>query len=326
MRQYKRICDDFARWASYTLNNDSQMRRLDVNPAVFARQLVTATLSELFRHEFEETKWSNGLLVPIDRSLSDGATEYSYLELQHTGLAEIVSDNATDLPRSEIQGQNNVMPIKTVGCSFSYSTQEVRSAALQGMFNIPAEKSLAARTSHDFAINNFIRDGVPASGLDGFTNAPGITVQTAAVGSWTPASTPADIVSDFTTAANTIIIASGGVEVPDHAVFPLDQFTTISTLQNSTASDITVLDFLKKAFPMITTWEWEPGLATASAAGGPAAMIYKKDMSKARAVMPMMLQALAPEQRGLTFIVNLESRFGGVMAPKPGSMLRLEGI
>jgi hypothetical protein len=77
---------------------------------------------------------------------------------------------------------------------------------------------------------------------------------------------------------------------------------------------------------MITMWDWEPGLATASAAGGPAAMIFKKDARKQRVVQPMTLNAMAPEQKGLTFTVTLESRFGGVMTPKPRSIERLEGI
>lgn len=314
--QLKRICDAVARLPMF---------HADANAAVFARQLVTATINELFRHEFEETKWSSGLFLPIDGSLSDGATEYSWNELVHTGLAEIVSDNATDVPQAELQGQNNVRPVKTVACSFTYSTQEVRTAMLNGLFNIPTEKSLAAREAHDFALNNFIRDGVPTHGLDGFTTAPGIVVQTAGTGTWATA-TAAQIVADFSTAANSIITNTDGVEVPDHAVFPIAQYTRISTLQNSAASDITVLDYLKRAFPMVSTWDWEPGLDQASAAGGPAAMIFKKDPRKARVVQPMTLQAMAPEQRGLTFRVTLESRFGGVMVPKPRSVLRLEGI
>lgn len=301
------------------------MFRADVSAGVFARHLVTATLNELFRHEFEETKWANGLLVPIDGSLSDGANEYSYNEIAHSGRAEIVADDATDVPRAEIQGSNNVLPVKTVACSFRYSTQEVRSAQMSGMFNLPTEKSLAAREAHDFALNNFIRDGVPTHGLHGFTTAPGLIVQTATTGTWSTA-TAAQIVTDFTDAVNAVINSSGGVEVPDSAVFPITQWTRISTLQNSTASDVSVLTYLKQAFPHITSWDWEPGLATAAAAGGPAAMIYKKDPRKARVVQPMTLNALAPEQKGLTFTVTLESRFGGVMAPKPRSMMRLEGI
>lgn len=320
-RVIKRICDDFARWAHDNLHH------VDANAGVFARQLVTATISELFKHEFEETKWANGQLVPFDTGLSDGATEYSYNELVHTGEAKIVADNATDIPLAELQGVNNVRPVKTIACGFSYSTQEIRSAMLNGMFNIVAEKSEAAREAHDFALNRFIRDGVPSKGLDGFTNAPGIAVQIAASGDWAGAATAATIVNEFSAAANSIMSASGGVETPNTAVFPLAEYLRISTLQNSAASDITVLQYLRQAFPMITDWVWEPGLSAADSAGtGPACMIYNKNPRKSRVVMPMSLQALPPEARGLIFKVALESRFGGVMAPKPGSILRLEGI
>ena len=301
------------------------MFKIDVDAGIFARQLVTETLNELFRHEFAEPKWATGELLPIDGSLSDGATEYSYNEILHTGLAKIVADNATDIPRAEIQGKNNVHPVKTVACSFEYTTQEVRTAMKNGMFQIPAEKSLAARTAHDYALHNFIRDGVPTHNLAGITNAPGIIVLGATTGTWSSA-TAVQIVDDFTTGTNLIMSLSDGIEVPDSAVFPLEQFLRISTLQNSAASDITVLEYLQKAFPMITTWTWEAGMRTVGSGGTPAALIYKKDPSKARAVQPMTLQALAPEADGLTFKVTLESRFGGVMAPKPRSIERLEGI
>lgn len=318
-KKLKLICDSVQRLPLF---------HADVQAGIFARQLVTATITELFRHEFEEAKWATGELVPIDTSLNEGATEYSYNEISHTGRAEIVADNATDIPVSELQGKNNVSPVKTIGCSFTYSTQEVRSAMMNGMFNIPVEKGLAARESHDFALNNFIRDGVPTHGLTGFTNAPGIIVQTALTGAWQVASAE-QIVNDFRTAANSIINNSGGVEVPDTAIFDVASYTRISTLQNATAgvvSDRTVLEFLKAAFPQITLWDFEAGLATASAAGGPAAMIYRRDARKARVVQPMVMQAMAPEQRGLTFKVVFESRFGGVMVPKPRSIERLEGI
>lgn len=299
--------------------------KIDIDAGIFARQLVSVTLNELFRHEFAEPKWATGELLPIDGSLSAGATEYSYNEILHTGLAKIVADNATDIPRSEIQGKNNVHPVKTVACAFEYTTQEVRTAMENGMFQIPAEKAQAARTAHDYALHNFIRDGVPTHNLAGITNAPGIIVLTATTGSWASASA-VQIVDDFTTGANLIMSLSDGLEVPDSVVFPLPQFLRLSTLQNSAASDITVLEYLMKAFPMITTWTWEAGMDTVGSGSTPAALIYKKDPSKVRAVQPMTLQALAPESDGLTFKVTLESRFGGVMAPKPRSIERLEGI
>ena len=312
-----KIVDKFQRWVA---------EHEDEQTGVFARQLVTETLSELFRHEFQETKWANGEHIPIDGNLSDGATEYSYNELIHTGRAKVIADDATDIPKADVKGKQTVAPVKTVACCFEYSTQEVRTARMQGMFDMPTEKSLAAREAHDFALNDFIRDGVPEAGLLGAVNHPNIIVQTAANGDWDSTATAAEIISDFTTAANTIISQSNGVEVPNTALFPIDQYTRISTLDKSADSDTTVLNYLRMAFPWITTWDWDADLATSSGAGGPAVLIYKKDPTRMRAVQPMTLSPTPPEQRGLVFKVALESRFGGVMAPKPRAMTRVENV
>jgi len=301
------------------------MFRGDANEAYFARQLVLETLKELFREEYTATKWASGELLPISTSLDDGAREYSYLQLGQVGRAAIVADNATDIPSSTLTGAQTLHSIKTVACSFDYSTQEVRQARMQGTFDLPSEKAAACREGHDQTINDLIRVGNASAGLEGFTNHSGIIVQNAVTGSWLGA-TAAQIVADFTTAASFIRSNSNGVENPTTAVFPVDIFTRISTLQNSVASDITVLDYLKKAWPDITQWVWDDGMKTAGAGATPAVMIYDKDAMKSRAVMPMTLRPMAPEQEGLVFKVVMESRFGGVMTPRPLSILRLDGV
>jgi hypothetical protein len=45
-----------------------------------------------------------------------------------------------------------------------------------------------------------------------------------------------------------------------------------------------------------------------------------------RAVFPMMMTPLPPEPKGLGFVINFETRYGGVMTPRPRSLLRLDGI
>jgi len=301
------------------------MFKADANDAAYARHLVQETLSELFRQEYTQTKWASGELLPMNTSLNEGVREYSYFDLGQVGKASIVSDNATDIPTATVTGDLTVQKVHTVATSFCYSTQDVRQARLQGLFDMPAEKAAAAREAHDQQINDLIRVGNSAAGLEGFTNHTGIIVQQSATADWLTA-TAAQIVSSFSTAASFIRTNSNGVENPTAAVFPIDIWTRISTLQNSTASDITVLQYLQRAWPEITTWTWDQGMATAGAGGTKAVMIYDRNPRKARAVMPMVLRPMAPEQHGLTFKVVLESRFGGVMTPRPLSALRLDGV
>jgi hypothetical protein len=298
---------------------------VDVRSGIYARHLVTATLRELFRFEYPETKWANGEFVAISTTVDEGATEYSFQELGHVGRAKIVADNATDLPYAELEGRNNLRAIHTLGIKIQFSTQDVRTARLQGLFDVASEKSSAAREGHDFALNDLIRSGDLAAGLDGFINAPGIIVLNAATANWV-AGTAEQIITDVSTAINTMIIGSNGVETPNTVVFDLVAWTNVTTRRASTTapSDTTILAFLQQAHPYITNWTWDVGLSTASQAGGPAVMIFRKDANRQRAIAPMLLRALPPEQKGLVFEVNFESRFGGVIVPKPLSVLRLE--
>lgn len=317
IRELKMVVDSIAYLPQY---------RADVETGRLAQQLVTATLRELFRHDFPEKKWMNAGLITISTNVDEGAKEFSYVESVRSGEAGIVADNATDVPAVDVEGRNNLRGIKTVADYITYSTQDLRSARFQGLFDIAQEKAVAAREAMDLKLNNLIRTGDEANGLRGITNAPGIVVQNAITGGWQTA-TADQIRADFTSAAKSIMDDTDAVEVPNTALFDVASWTRITTLQNSTASDITLLDWLKRAFPQITRWDWEHGLKTADAAGtGPSCLIYRNDPTRVRAVFPMMMRALPPERAGLAFKLTFETRFGGVITPKPLAILRLDGI
>ncbi len=305
-----------------------QMHHADIETGVFASQLVTVTLAELFRHEFPETKWINNGLIPITTNVDEGALEFSYTEIEHGGRADIVAPNATDLPAADIEGRNNLRRIHTVATYITYATQDIRTARLQGMFDIASEKAVSAREANDRTLNELIRTGREDAGLRGITNAPGITVQNAVTGDWqNTATTGAEIVADFRFAANEAMNDTDGVEVPNTALFSVPDWTVISTrVHLPAASDRTILSFLMEAFPMITRWDFEFGLNVADQAGtGPAVLIYRNDPQRVRAVFPMMMRALPPQQVGLAFKLSFETRFGGVIVPKPRSIVRLDG-
>jgi len=302
------------------------MFRADVQMGVFAKQLVTATFRELFRFEYPETKWMNGGLIPISTSINEGATEYSFTEMEHTGRAKIVADCATDIPLADIGGRNNLRRIKTLAVGVTYCRQDIRTARMQGTFDIASEKAASAREAMDRTLDDLIRSGDPAAGLEGVVDHPGILVTPAITGNWATA-TGVQIVADVRAAINSIINQSSGVEVPNTVVMDTASFTLISTAVHLPgASDRTILSFLREAFPMIQRWESEPGMATVSATGGPSMLVYRNDQTRLRAVFPMMMMAVPPEQKGLSFVLSFETRFGGVMMTKPRSMLRLDGI
>lgn len=303
-----------------------QLRHQDDPNGLFPVQLVRHTFLRVFEHQFPDPKWMNGGLISRNTEVNEGATEYSYSELIETGEAAIITDTATDLPRADIEGRNNILPIKSVGISIGYSGQQVRTARMTGQFDIVQRKVSAARRAHDRTLNTFMLFGVPNTALRGVVRQPGIIIQNAVTGSWTEATDPDLIVADVRTAINAIMNDSDAVEIPNTVLFPFTQWSILNRRLGD-GTDVTILDVLKRAFPMITRWDWDIPLRTADAAGtGPSMVVYRNDPDAMRAVFPMMMTPLPPEPQGLGFVINFETRYGGVMTPRPRSLLRLDGI
>lgn len=301
-------------------------RHLDDNNSVFARHLLTATLQELFRFSFRKTKWASGELMSITTNMNDGAREVSWQMLGDVGTAGIVADNATDVPTADVQGTLNINKVHTIATSICYSTQDIRSARMQGLFDIATEKARAAREAHDRELDRLIRVGDASKGIEGVLDLSGSHHVTATTGNWGTTATPAQILADFLVAYQAIYDGSSGVEEPNTAVFASSVWPRISTLQNSVASDATVLDFLKKSYPRITLWTDDAALNTGGDDGGPCVMLYDRDRSRIRGMMPLTLRPLPQEQHGLVFKTVFESRYGGLAAPRPRALAKITGV
>ena len=307
------------------LHSHHRFRR-DSQNGILARQLVLATLRELFRHEHTATKWVDDGLIDISTGINAGANEYSYQEVESVGEAEFVADDATDIPQATIQGQNNIHEIKTMAIGISYSRQDMRAASMQGLYDVVTEKVMAAREGHNRRMNRAIRVGVPGTSLEGVVNRQGIIVANAINGNW-QAATFQQIEEDVNAAINAIINQSDGVEVPNTVLFDVATWSLLNTKPRGPGDNtLTIMDFLRRAHPEITRWDWEPGLKGVSATGGASMLVYRNDSSRLRAQAPLIMAPTPPEVRGFSFMLNFETRYGGVMCPRPRSILRLDGI
>ena len=76
-------------------------------------------------------------------------TYYSY---DITGMAAIINNYATDLPRVDVQGESHTASIKSVGDSYGYNVQEMRASRMAGK-SLDARKGAAARRASDYMVN-----------------------------------------------------------------------------------------------------------------------------------------------------------------------------
>jgi len=316
MSYLKKVCDSITHLPYF---------RADDNAALYARHLVTATLQELFRFEYRKMKWASGELISISTNIDAGAREVSWMEIGNTGTADIVADNANDIPTADVEGDLSINKAYTIATAIQYSTQDIRQSRMQGLFDIATEKAVAAREAHDRKLDELIRLGDVPRAITGIVDVSGSYHVTATTGTWTSA-TAAQINADFQTAWDTVYSGTSGVEEPNTVVFPSTVWGRITSLQNSTASDATVLDFMKKSHPNITLWTVDAGLDTAGDSADACVMIYDRDRTRVRAMMPMALKPLPLEQHGLTFKMVFESRYAGLAVPRPMSICKLSGV
>lgn len=298
----------------------------DANEALFfARQLeyVKGQAYDVLRPAMSAMS-----LFPISTEVPAGASTITYRVYDQVGFAKIIANYSDDLPRVEVGGQEYTTPIRGLGDSYGYSMQEIRAAQMAQM-NLDAMKVRAARDGHDQTINKLAWAGDAISGLPGFLtnpNLPAYVVPATGTGtSKTFASKTADqIIEDVNGLINSIVGLTKGVHRPNQVWLPLAQYTRMMSLRIPELN-VTVMSFLRDNNPGVT---FLPVVElTGAGAGGTDVMIALENNNRNfQMEIPMMFLQHAPQYRNLEFVVNCESRFGGVIIRYPLAFAVAAGI
>jgi hypothetical protein len=82
-------------------------------------------------------------LFPVSNEVDPGAESITYYAYDKTGIAKIISNYATDLPRADVKGEPHTAQVKSVGASYGYSVQEMRASRMAGK-NLDSRKADAS--------------------------------------------------------------------------------------------------------------------------------------------------------------------------------------
>lgn len=121
----------------------------------FARELdyVKSQSYDVEYPEFTALK-----LFPVSSEINPGAETVTYYSYDKTGMAKIISNYATDLPRADVKGKPTTAIIKSLGDSYGYSIQEMRASAMAGK-SLDARKAESARYQIDYLNNKIAWNG-----------------------------------------------------------------------------------------------------------------------------------------------------------------------
>ena len=294
------------------------MLALDEAPNLFFQRELEHIIPELF--EFQFAKINARALFPIDRSAGGAVKTITWRQFTKTGQAQIVADYADDINIVNAFGEEFSTNVRGLAAAAQWSIDEIRAAQAN---NRPLERlyAEAAREAMLREENRIAFEGDAAFGLQGLASAAtGIPQVALPNGTWTTATTGADMVEDMNFVANGVVEATGDVEIPTRLLLPTTAYNLAATTQHSaTATDTTALRFFLNNQPYVR--EVVPVRELETAIGAARTMVaYDPSPSKIRMQVPLDIEQFAPQMWNLVVRVIWHMRIGGLTVHKPASL------
>ena len=283
-------------------------------------------------------------IFPVNSDANPGAESITFNTYDMEGLAKIIDNYSTDLPRADVNGVPHSVPVKTLGVSYGYSNQEMRASRMSGK-SLDSRKAESARFQIDNATNKIAWAGDTKNGLLGVLstgqNIPVMTLTAGTSGATTWASKTADeIVADVTAMYAQVSKTTKDVERPDTLVLPTDVYTVLS-LKRLGDTEATVLSYIKDHAPYLKEIisaaelnsdtpetnpyaEGAPGVATN--AGQAVAFLFTNNPDKLEINIPMAYTQNPAQPRNLETLIPCESRVAGTIVFYPLSALIVVGV
>ena len=301
----------------------------------FARELDHVK-AESYDVEYPEFTALN--LFPVSNDTDPGAETVTYYTYDKTGLASVIDNYSTDLPRADVTGKPSYAQVKSIGDSYGYSAQEMRASRMAGK-SLDARKAESARYQIDNLTNKIAWRGDDASGLMGVLstgqNVPLYTITNGASNKADWANKTADeILTDINGMQKQVARVTKNVERPDTLCVPSDVYMDISTRRIPDTAT-TVKAFLLANAPylkdIVSAAELDADAVDTNpyakdSDGKGVAFLFKNDKRKMALENPMPFMQYPLQVKGLETIIPCEARTAGVIFYYPLSALIAVGV
>lgn len=305
----------------------------------FARELDHVKAKSYDRLYPEMSSFS---LFPHTSEADPGDETLTFYAFDRVGIAQIINNYATDMPRADVKGKPFTAQIRSIGASYGYSVQELRASRKSGK-GLDHRRAESAKYSVDYLLNVIAWAGdskhnlmgvltptnnIPYKVVDGAVNSSGSTVY-----KWRD-KTADQILADINGFMETVSRNTKNVERPDTLAIPTDVFIDIST-RRIPDTDTTVKDFVLAHAPYLKNIEaaaelnadsYETNPLSTPDAPSNVAFFFTKDADKFAVEDPMPYLQHTVQERNLEMIVPVEARTAGVIIYYPMSALIISGI
>jgi hypothetical protein len=319
---------------------DSQ--RADALTIAFARELEDI-IKEVFEVEYPELRARE--FIP-ERSISPEALSFAYRMTNRVGMAAIINENGSDIPKVDVQGKEFQQNVVTWGASYDFTILDQMRSGRLGI-SIDALKAEAARWACEYFLEQLAAVGNSATGLVGITNAPGIQTATqVSTGTWlaqiaaigqattTNATPPAVVVAqaicaDVAAMKNLIFTGTEGIHTATDCLVPISIMNLLEvTPQSPGFNENTLLDFLEKTLKLkFNVWP-QLNAADVSGTNGVHGMVvvYKKDPKVLNLMMAQQFTQLPPQQVKMAYEIDCYMRGGATQVRYPLAVATMKGL
>lgn len=273
---------------------------------------------------------------PITHEVPEGAVTMTYYSYEKTGMAAIISNYATDLPRADVKGTPTTAYVKSIGDSYGYSIQEMRASRMAGK-SLDTRKADAAHYAIDRTTNVIAFAGDTKHNLMGMlstgNNIPLFTLSSVTVEGKTYTDfahkSAAEILADINGMFAYQSKITKNVERADTLALPSSVFIDISTRQIPNTG-YTVKKFLLENAPYLKNIISAPELESDAEETNPfkkgTALLYTNSADKFSLEIPMAFYQYPLQNRNLEVIVPCEERVAGIILYYPLSALIAVGV
>lgn len=295
----------------------------------FARELDYIKSKSYDKKYPEFTALNN---FPITHEVPEGAESMTYYSYEKTGIAAIISNYATDLPRADVKGSPTTAYVKSIGDSYGYSVQDMRASRMAGK-SLDTRRADAARYAIDRKINEIAFAGDPKHNLMGMlsqdNNIPLYTISEVQSKTTWKDKSAAEILADINGMFAYQSRITQDVERADTLAIPPAQYIDISTRQIPNTG-FTVKKFLMDNAPYLKNIISAPELSKENEVTNPykkdVALLFTNSAEKFSLEIPMAFYQYPLQARNLEVVIPCEERVAGIVLYYPLSALIAVGI
>ena len=267
----------------------------------------------------------------------EGAKTFTYRVYRQTGKAKIINGKANDLPRADINGKEERIPIVTLGIEYGYDLDEIEYAEKAGI-NLDQKRANAAMRGTEITINELAWFGDDETGIVGLfsagTGIPRYDIATTTAGNTTWVEKiengEADaVIADINGAFAEMYSSTNGVENARKMGLPLAQYSLIMATPRSQNSDTTIAQYIvKNSIYLNSLDDIVPirELIGRGLAGVDRMMIYNDSADKIQLHIPMELKYVTAQPNGLEVSIPARAKCGGLSIYYPLSVAFYDGL